>query len=207
MAKRIITINRMYGSNGRKIGKALAEELGIHYYDKELIQIASEKEGIPYKELQKVDEKRASQWRYPLDEPMQMAPQYRFYPMNDVLYQAESEIILSLSGAGRLCHHWALCQPYPGEKMSQRLHSCPLDFRVATAAERMDIPERDARVFVKKMDKERRNYYEYFTDQKWLDITSYDLCIDSSRFTESEAVQIIKAAYLFDTLTDTPASP
>ncbi len=57
------------------------------------------------------------------------------------------------------------------------------------------IPERDARVFVKKMDKERRNYYEYFTDEKWLDITSYDLCIDSSRFTESQAVQIIKAAY------------
>lgn len=86
MTKRIITINRMYGSNGRKIGQTLSEELGIHYYDKELIRIASEKEGIPYEELQKVDEKRASQWRYPLDEPMQMAPQYRFYPMNDVLY-------------------------------------------------------------------------------------------------------------------------
>ena len=43
MANRIITINRMYGSNGRKLGKALAKELGIHYYDRELIQIASEK--------------------------------------------------------------------------------------------------------------------------------------------------------------------
>ena len=36
MANRIITINRMYGSNGRKLGKALAKELGIHYYDREL---------------------------------------------------------------------------------------------------------------------------------------------------------------------------
>ena len=77
MANRIITINRMYGSNGRKLGKALAKELGIHYYDRELIQIASEKEGIPYEELLKVDEKRASQWRYPLEDPIQMAPQYR----------------------------------------------------------------------------------------------------------------------------------
>ena len=55
MANRIITINRMYGSNGRKLGKALAKELGIHYYDRELIQIASEKEGIPYEELLKVE--------------------------------------------------------------------------------------------------------------------------------------------------------
>ena len=47
MTKRIITINRMYGSNGRNIGKALAEALGIHYYDKELIRIASEKQGLP----------------------------------------------------------------------------------------------------------------------------------------------------------------
>lgn len=43
MSKRIITINRMYGSNGRIIGKALAEEMGIGFYDRELIELASSK--------------------------------------------------------------------------------------------------------------------------------------------------------------------
>lgn len=43
MSKRIITINRMYGSNGRIIGKALAEEMGIGFYDRELIEMASSK--------------------------------------------------------------------------------------------------------------------------------------------------------------------
>lgn len=195
MTRRIITINRMYGSNGRKIGKALAEALGIHYYDKELIRIASEKEGIPYKELQKVDEKRASQWRYPLDEPMQMSPQYRFYPMNDVLYQAESEIILSLSQKED-CVIIGRCANHILEKkcLSVFIHA-PFDFRVETAAERMDITERDARVFVKKMDKERRNYYEYFTDEKWLSPGQYDLCIDSSRFTVEQIVHMLKGMY------------
>ena len=47
MSKRIITINRLYGSNGRQLGQILAQELGIHYYDKELIRIASEKRGFP----------------------------------------------------------------------------------------------------------------------------------------------------------------
>ena len=47
MSKRIITINRMYGSGGRAIGKALAEELGIGFYDRELIEIAAKKKNIP----------------------------------------------------------------------------------------------------------------------------------------------------------------
>lgn len=46
MSKRVITINRMLGSNGRLIGKALAEELGFAFYDKELIDIAAQKERI-----------------------------------------------------------------------------------------------------------------------------------------------------------------
>ena len=39
MSKRVITINRMLGSNGRLIGKALAEELGFAFHDKELIDM------------------------------------------------------------------------------------------------------------------------------------------------------------------------
>ena len=58
MSKRVITINRMLGSNGRLIGKALAEELGFAFYDKELIDIAAQKENIPFDLLAKVDEKR-----------------------------------------------------------------------------------------------------------------------------------------------------
>ena len=46
MSKRVITINRMLGSNGRLIGRALADELGFAFYDKELIDIAAKKKKI-----------------------------------------------------------------------------------------------------------------------------------------------------------------
>ena len=85
MANRIITINRMYGSNGRLIGKALAERLDIPFYDKELITLASQENDIPLEELKKVDEKKANQWHLPIKDAMQMEPQYHFQPMNDVL--------------------------------------------------------------------------------------------------------------------------
>ena len=41
-----IAINREYGSGGRTIGEMIAKELGIHYYDKELVKLAAEDSGI-----------------------------------------------------------------------------------------------------------------------------------------------------------------
>ena len=58
MSKCIITINRMFGSGGRIIGKALAEELGFKFYDKELIEMASKEKNIPFDEFARVDEKK-----------------------------------------------------------------------------------------------------------------------------------------------------
>lgn len=55
--------------------------------------------------------------------------------------------------------------------------------------ERIGREERSARSLVKKMDKRRRSYYEYFTDAKWLDMTHYDLCLDSSKFSQKGSLQ------------------
>ncbi len=195
MSKRIITINRMYGSNGRKIGKALSEELGIHCYDKDLIEIASKEQGLPYEELLKVDEKRASQWRYPLEEPAQMESQYRFYPMNDVLFQAQQEIIKFIAKKEECIIIGRCAGQILGENSLKVFIHAPFEYRVKVAAERMEITERDARTYVKKVDKERRSFYEYFTDEKWLDMTTYDLCIDSSRFSQEQIVRMLREAY------------
>ena len=44
--KVVITIARQYGSGGRTVGEMLSKDMGIHYYDKELIKLASEESGI-----------------------------------------------------------------------------------------------------------------------------------------------------------------
>ena len=79
MSNRVITINRMFGSNGRIIGKALAEELGFKFYDKELIEMASREKNIPFDEFARVDERKASQWLYPVDYELQMNPEYHHF--------------------------------------------------------------------------------------------------------------------------------
>ena len=45
MENRVITISREYGSGGRMVGRKLAEKLGIHCYDADLIQRIVDKSG------------------------------------------------------------------------------------------------------------------------------------------------------------------
>ena len=195
MAHRIITINRMYGSGGRLLGKALAEKLGIGFYDKELIRLASEKNQIPYKELEKVDEKKASQWRLPVKEQMQMEPQYHFHPMNDVLFETQSQVIQELAQkedciiVGR-CANYVL-----GDKCFSLFVYAPFEYRVQSIMERLGREEKSARALVKKMDKTRRSYYEFFTDEKWKDLSNYQMCIDTSRFDQEFLLKILADIY------------
>ena len=57
MEKYVITIARQYGSGGRTIGEMLAERLGVHFYDKELMKLASEDSGINERLFNTADEK------------------------------------------------------------------------------------------------------------------------------------------------------
>ena len=195
MAHRIITINRMYGSGGRLLGKALAEKLGIGFYDKELIQMASEKNQIPYKELEKVDEKKASQWRLPVKEQMQMQPQYHFHPMNDVLFETQSQIIREL-GQKEDCIIVGRCANYIlGDKCFSLFVYAPFEYRVQSIMERLGREEKSARALVKKMDKTRKSYYEFFTDEKWKDLSNYQMCIDTSGFDQEFLLKLLADIY------------
>ena len=52
----VITIARQYGSGGRTVGKMLAEKLGVSFYDKQIIQMASDESGIDVKLFGQVEE-------------------------------------------------------------------------------------------------------------------------------------------------------
>ena len=195
MSHRIITINRMYGSGGRLLGKALANKLGIHFYDHELIRLASKENDIPYEELLKVDEKKANQWRLPINEQMQMQPQYHFHPMTDVLFETESKIIERL-GKTEDCIIVGRCANYIlGDDCLSLFVYAPYEYRVKAVMERLGREEKSARALVKKMDKTRKSYYEFFTDQKWNNLDNYQLCIDTSRFSQDFLVNMLAEVY------------
>lgn len=58
----VINLGRQLGSGGKEIGEKLANELGIAFYDKELINLASEESGLCKEFFEKADEKSLSDY-------------------------------------------------------------------------------------------------------------------------------------------------
>lgn len=88
--KSVITIGREYGCGGREIAKALAEELHVPCYDRELILLAAEKSGLSHEVLEKVDETASNSFLYAVS-----TGSYGYggveLPLNDKLFLAQSE--------------------------------------------------------------------------------------------------------------------
>ncbi len=175
----------------------MADRMGIHFYDKELIRLASERSDIPYEELQKVDEQRANPWRYPVDEKIQMENRFRFYPMNDMLFDTEKKIIEELA-AREDCVIVGRC----ANSILKGMDSCvsvfvyaPMEVRTQTIMKRAAINAKEARSLIRKIDKQRGYYYNYFTDGTWNDMDEYDFCLDSSRVSVEQAAEILETTY------------
>ena len=57
MEKVVITIARQYGSGGKTVGRMLAEDMGIPFYDREILEKASEDSGVHVRLFGAADEK------------------------------------------------------------------------------------------------------------------------------------------------------
>ena len=58
--------------------------------------------------------------------------------------------------------------------------SAPIESRIKRVAARNNISEAEAKERIKKTDKSRASYYNYYSSKDWGEAKSYDLCIDSS---------------------------
>ena len=194
---KVIAIGREFGSNGRKIAQALAEHLGINYYDKELISLAAKKRDLPEEILEGVDEKRESPWRYATDGDPAMERRFHYEPLNDVLFYAQEEIIREVAEkedcviVGR-CANYILREK---EDCRSVFIYAPMKERVKTIRARTVWDEKSAEQLIKKVDKQRKYYYNNYTDRKWGSLKEYDLCLDSSRFSKEEIIEILSALY------------
>lgn len=198
MSNRFITIGREFGSNGKLIGMELAKRLGINCYDKSLIKLASEHTDIPYDQLKLVDEKKENPWHYLVDMDDNLDKQYRYEHIDEVLFQLQSKIIQDLA-AKEDCIFVGRCADYvlKDEKRCKNVFLyAPVDDRVKTIMKRYNLDEKDALSILKKVDKDRDYYYNFYTDQKWNSLENYDLTINTSTFTVDEVVDILEAIYL-----------
>lgn len=198
--KKIITITRQYGSGGHEIGKALAEKLGIGFYDKELISLAAKESGVSPEVFAKADEKATNSLLYSLSTGL-----YNYgngfsttgmgdLPVNDKLYIIQHKIIKEKADkeyfvvVGR-CADYILRQY---DNVVKVFIYADIDARVKRALERNELQPSRAKQAVQKADKNRANYYSFYSGQKWGSPENYDLCLNSTNLTTEQAVRIIE---------------
>ena len=182
----IYTIGRQFGSGGRQVGKALAERLGIPYYDKELLAMAAKDSGFSEELFHSADEKPASSLLYSLvmgNYPMSSGTLgFNEMPLNDQLFLIQSNTIRKVAKKGS-CIIIGRCADYilkgNPDLISIFIHA-PLEARVKRVVECYEVPADRAEEVCLKNDKSRANFYNYYSDQKWGMCRTYSLSLDSS---------------------------
>lgn len=196
----VITIARQYGSGGHEIGETVASRLDVPFYDKALIALAAKKSGFNEDVFADVDERATSSLLYSM-----VMGTYGFggriagmneMPINDRLFMIQSEIIKKAAAEGS-CVIIGRCADYILREHSNVLRI----FIHADKGERLNrivkkemCEEKKAPDFISKMDKQRANYYNFYSNNRWDDLQNYDLTINSGRYTVEEAAEIIVAA-------------
>lgn len=185
----VITIGREMGSGGREIAKKLSELLKINYYDKNIIDLAAEKSGMNTALLHRADEKASNPFLSPY---MTKAGEYG--TINDRLFWTQSSIIKELAEkesfviVGR-------CADYVLADREDCLHVfiyASLEDRIGRIKDRFMIESSEvAKKEVLREDKQRRSYYQYYTDWKWGSREGKHLCIDSSFFGVNKTVEVL----------------
>lgn len=200
MENKVITIGRQFGSGGRAIGKRVAEELGIHFYDKELIKKIAQDSGLSKEILDDYDERPTNSFLYSLSlgaytygNSFTGVPEM---PMSDKIFIIQSDTIKEIAAQGPCvivgrCAESILKDQV--EHLSVFIHA-DLEYRIGRVAEYENISRDVAAELVRKTDKKRANYHNYYSDIKWGDATSYDLCINGRIGTENAAKLIIECA-------------
>ena len=93
MENKVIAISRQFGSGGRAIGKKVAEELDIPFYDLAIIEMAAERSGAAYEDLLEVDEKKVGTRWYQFTDENNAQYSLKKIPVNEELYRVQKEII------------------------------------------------------------------------------------------------------------------
>lgn len=195
----VVTIARQYGSSGHAVGLKLAQELGMTYHDKSLIEKAAQISGISQATLIEADEKATPSFLYSIATgnydvyPLSINFAPYEMPINDKLFNLQSDIIRAEAKKGP-CVFVGRCADYilnGRENVIKVFVYASIDERVRRVAAHHKISENDARTLIYKTDKRRANYYNYYTSLKWGKNENYNLMIDTTSIGVDGAVKII----------------
>ena len=202
----VITIEREYGSGGRLLGKALSEELGIPYYDDEIIRTASEHAAVGEEYFRLNDEKPGKrlfgQARDVIGKPRVAGN----ITNPDNLFRFEAEAIRKMADRGSCIFigrsaDFVLAETEFGEFVSLFVY-CDMTSKVRRVMEVDAVDAEEAMSRIQKINRQRRDYCRYYTGNNWGDPMLYDLPLNTTKLTIPQTAELVKTYLRFRGLLD-----
>lgn len=197
MSKRIITVSRQFGSGGHSIAKAVAERLGIPFYDNELITEVARKSGLSEDFIRENEEYASHSNSFLYQLAMSTAGSYGYPSVYQKLYEAQTKVIEELAEQGH-CLIVGRCADYILREREDCLHvfiHAGNAQRSARILERYGDVGKSVEQRIKEKDTRRRNYYRFHTDREWGVCANYGLALDSGILGEELCVELIARAF------------
>ena len=194
----IITIGRQYGSGGHDIGKQLAEELNIPFYDKALLERAAKDSGLCQEIFENHDEKPTNSFLCSLVMDTYSlgytTSSFSEMPLNHKIFLAQFDAIKNIAKEGPCvivgrCADYALAE-FPNV-VNVFLHA-DLQDRIVRIARRHDLTDAKAKDLIIKTDKRRASYYNYYTSKKWGEAAGYDLSLNTATLGIEGTIHMIR---------------
>ena len=196
----VITIERQYGSGGRHTGERLAKELGIHFYDEEILKMTSETSAIGEQYFRLADEKAGNKLLYRIVtslKPDLSGPAKTGHRITspENLFRFQSSVIRQLASS-ESCIIVGRCGNYVLQDQLEDVIRIFVYAEMPTRIERVmevdKVDEAEAIRRIRRIDKERTEYHRYFTGREWMDMENYDLPINASRISYDQMIELIK---------------
>lgn len=197
MAHKIICISREFGSGGHIIGETLAKNLGIGFYDRNLLDMAVNYGEITSGALDKADEKATKPWFYRLlYEGNDKVEKEK--PASETLFQLQRDVIKEIA-AKEDCVIIGRCSAETLKEEDAKVMNvyivAPLEYRIRHKMIQEKLSEKETAILTRRVDKEREYYYNFYTNKEWGNPLNYDMTLNSEKLGEEKIIEILTDCY------------
>jgi cytidylate kinase len=177
---RIITLGRQFGAGGHSVAAAISGILNIPVYDNELISKTAEESGYS-KSLFAKGEERSLFSVSSFFASGRLSYSDSGYVNDNVMFKIQSEVIRSIAEKGDAIII-GRCSDYILRDLNclDVFVCAPMEYRIKRLMENEGLSADDAEALMRRKDRTRETYYNYYTFGAWGVAANYDLCIDSS---------------------------
>lgn len=192
----IINIGRSLGSGGRAIGHILAKEFDIAYYDREILNLAAKESGFCTEVFERSDEK--NRFLRTLGNIIPFfgggSTYYNNELSNENLFRLQSKAIRK-AAADHSCIFIGRCADYVLRDFPRCVNvfiTADMADRISSVVKRNGCTENEARSIIERGDKERADFYNFYSSGTWGAASTYHLCINSSVLGIDRTAEYIK---------------